>query len=284
MFVSDTDTEVIPKLCLYLHRQFNGDITLPKLAMEVMVRLEGAFALLIKSAAFYPGQLLACKRGSPLVFVTRWSPMTGDAAAGDAAVEELDTLAAKDQAGTAPGVTEVWLASDAAALLKHSRAMTVLDDEDLLHVDAAGKLTMYNLLAVTKQYKNVTAMLEGLGRTCASQLSVTRRARRVSMELEAVMKVRGLGSHILWGVWKTPGTAGVANYSGLYFTPGTARLGSIAISVPSLTGRICVWQPGSTAVVANRWQLTPFSCLAADINCHISTDWPRLLPPPPSLM
>jgi glucosamine 6-phosphate synthetase-like amidotransferase/phosphosugar isomerase protein len=193
VFVSDTDTEVIPKLCLYLHRQYEGNITLPKLAMEVMVRLEGAFALLIKSATFYPGQLLACKRGSPLVFTSRWSPMSGDAGdAGDATNEDLDTLACKDQAGSAPGVTEVWLASDAAALLKHSRAMTVLDDEDLLHVDAAGKLTVYNLMAVTKQYKNVTALLEGLGRTCASQLSVTRRARRVSMELEAVMKVRGL--------------------------------------------------------------------------------------------
>ncbi len=34
--------------------------------MEVSKHLEGAYALLIKSTA-YPGELVACKRGSPLI-------------------------------------------------------------------------------------------------------------------------------------------------------------------------------------------------------------------------
>jgi glucosamine 6-phosphate synthetase-like amidotransferase/phosphosugar isomerase protein len=34
--------------------------------MEVLKKLEGAYALLIKST-HYPGQLVACKRGSPLI-------------------------------------------------------------------------------------------------------------------------------------------------------------------------------------------------------------------------
>ena len=35
--------------------------------MEVCSRLEGAYALLIKSAR-YPGELAACKHSSPLVY------------------------------------------------------------------------------------------------------------------------------------------------------------------------------------------------------------------------
>ena len=34
--------------------------------MEVVKHLDGAYALLIKSTA-YPGELVACKRGSPLI-------------------------------------------------------------------------------------------------------------------------------------------------------------------------------------------------------------------------
>lgn len=34
--------------------------------MEVLKKLDGAYALLIKSA-HYPGELVACKRGSPLI-------------------------------------------------------------------------------------------------------------------------------------------------------------------------------------------------------------------------
>ena len=37
-----------------------------QLIMEVAKHLEGAYALLIKSTA-YPGELVACKRGSPLI-------------------------------------------------------------------------------------------------------------------------------------------------------------------------------------------------------------------------
>ena len=34
--------------------------------MEVLSQLEGAYALLVKSTR-YPGELVACKRGSPLI-------------------------------------------------------------------------------------------------------------------------------------------------------------------------------------------------------------------------
>lgn len=41
-------------------------IPFPQLVCEVVKQLEGAYALLIKSSV-YPGELVACRRGSPLI-------------------------------------------------------------------------------------------------------------------------------------------------------------------------------------------------------------------------
>jgi glucosamine 6-phosphate synthetase-like amidotransferase/phosphosugar isomerase protein len=110
--VSETDTEVIPKLCRYVYASLvaeaqrasstgggsatgavaaaNADaaeaddsedsdnlppsrppsgpevVPFPRLVMEVLKRLEGAYAILVRSS-HYPGELVACKRGSPLI-------------------------------------------------------------------------------------------------------------------------------------------------------------------------------------------------------------------------
>lgn len=37
-----------------------------QLVMEVLKKLEGAYAVLVKST-HYPGELVACKRGSPMI-------------------------------------------------------------------------------------------------------------------------------------------------------------------------------------------------------------------------
>ncbi len=66
VFESDTDTEVIPKLCRFLYSRLPEPIPFPALVCEVVKQLEGAYALLIKSAV-YPGELVACRRGSPLI-------------------------------------------------------------------------------------------------------------------------------------------------------------------------------------------------------------------------
>ncbi|KAF5827968.1 hypothetical protein DUNSADRAFT_18444 [Dunaliella salina] len=69
-FVSETDTEVIPKLCKFIFQGLNktegGKVPFSKLVMEVLKKLEGAYALLFKST-HYPGEMVACKRGSPLI-------------------------------------------------------------------------------------------------------------------------------------------------------------------------------------------------------------------------
>ena len=82
--------------------------------MEVMGRLEGAFALLIKST-HYPGELVACKRGSPLLLGIRSSPVHDSPAkrrvSGDAHV-------IRTMAGDA---LECFLASDASAFVEHTK-------------------------------------------------------------------------------------------------------------------------------------------------------------------
>lgn len=44
--------------------------------MEVMTQLDGAYGLLIKST-HYPGELVACKRGSPLILGVKETPQMG---------------------------------------------------------------------------------------------------------------------------------------------------------------------------------------------------------------
>ena len=66
VFTSSTDTEVIPKLAKYLYDRSDQSLSFTELVMTVMRQLEGAYALLFKSSHF-PGELVACKRGSPLI-------------------------------------------------------------------------------------------------------------------------------------------------------------------------------------------------------------------------
>ena len=72
-FYSDTDTEVIPKLCQYVFESMSTKMPFSELVMEVMKQLEGAYALLVKST-HYPGELVACKRGSPLILGIKENP------------------------------------------------------------------------------------------------------------------------------------------------------------------------------------------------------------------
>jgi len=79
--------------------------------MEVCSRLEGAYALLIKSAR-YPNELVACKQGSPLVYGVKRAAAGGAGGTGGAGAVK------------AAGV-QVWLSSDSAALLSHTRDIVV---------------------------------------------------------------------------------------------------------------------------------------------------------------
>ena len=69
-FDTDTDTEVIPKLCAFLHANSDAKPAFSQLVMDVLRYLEGAYAVLVQSS-HYPGELVCCRRGSPVVFAVR---------------------------------------------------------------------------------------------------------------------------------------------------------------------------------------------------------------------
>jgi len=77
VFESDTDTEVIPKLTKYLYDKFHEKCTFRQLVMEVCRQLQGAYALAFKSK-HYPGELVAAKRGSPLILGIAEGPHPGE--------------------------------------------------------------------------------------------------------------------------------------------------------------------------------------------------------------
>ncbi|GBF90739.1 hypothetical protein Rsub_03040 [Raphidocelis subcapitata] len=134
-FVSETDTEVIPKLCKYVYHQLGTKLPFPKLVMEVMRRLEGAFALVFKSR-HYPGEMVACRRGSPLIVGVK-VPQGKGPLASFRSFSDAYGGAHNSQA------IEVWAASDASAVIEHTKKVLVLEDDDVLHV-AGGGYGIYN--------------------------------------------------------------------------------------------------------------------------------------------
>lgn len=130
-FVSETDTEVIPKLCKFVYERLNEKVLFPKLVMEVLKKLEGAYAVLVKST-HYPGELVACKRGSPLILGIR------DPAVGSARRTSFNRLRdAGDKKWRSESI-ECWVASDASAVIEHTKRVIVLEDNDVLHLTGGG--------------------------------------------------------------------------------------------------------------------------------------------------
>jgi len=69
VFESETDTEVVVKLCKYLydkHRAAGDKLSFQDLVELTCAQLEGAFSFLFKSIHF-PGELACTRRGSPLL-------------------------------------------------------------------------------------------------------------------------------------------------------------------------------------------------------------------------
>lgn len=171
-FVSDTDTEVIPKLCQYVHNSSPPGLPLSEvrggggmgersgggcggagagtryccgvaaklqlsraalsssippplppsasqLVLHVMAHLEGAYALLIKSA-HHPGELVACKRGSPLILGLRTGPAAAAGAKGGAATGDGGRGGGGGKVRAVEGF-ECFLASDASAVVEHTK-------------------------------------------------------------------------------------------------------------------------------------------------------------------
>ncbi|KAK9805778.1 hypothetical protein WJX73_008652 [Symbiochloris irregularis] len=135
-FESATDTEVIPKLCKYVYHNLAKTVPFNELIMEVITQLEGAFSLLIKSS-HYPGELVATKRGSPLIIGIK-----------NAVTRGRSSWGSMDGSGkrAATGALECFIASDASAVVEHTKQVIVMEDNDLVHLQD-GDYQVFNAAA-----------------------------------------------------------------------------------------------------------------------------------------
>uniref|UniRef100_A0A803PTG8 glutamine--fructose-6-phosphate transaminase (isomerizing) n=1 Tax=Cannabis sativa TaxID=3483 RepID=A0A803PTG8_CANSA len=135
-FESETDTEVIPKLAKYVFDQANkeGDqtVTFSQVVLEVMRHLEGAYALIFKSK-HYPDELIACKRGSPLLLGVK--QLSEDLNHGSAIHD--DNFLSKNGCPK-----ELFLSSDANAVIEHTKKVLVIEDGEVVHLKDGGVLIL----------------------------------------------------------------------------------------------------------------------------------------------
>mmetsp|Transcript_5302 Transcript_5302/g.14779 ORF Transcript_5302/g.14779 Transcript_5302/m.14779 type:complete len:713 (-) Transcript_5302:38-2176(-) len=158
-FYSETDTEVIPKLCQYVWDTMTTKIPFSELVMEVMKQLDGAFSLLIKST-YYPGEMVACKRGSPLIMGIKETPKS------TILMQRTSEARSKRHAQES---LECYIASDASAVVEHTKQVVYLEDNDILHVVGCA----YGIFNTSMQKTTV---------------AVSRSIQKLEMEVAQIMK------------------------------------------------------------------------------------------------
>lgn len=220
-FETDTDTEVIPKLCKFLSDKFEEsgekDVTFRQLAMEVTRQLQGAYALVFKSTK-YPGELVAAKRGSPLLMGI--SDDSGevsciiDGSLSDGGDEDKKAGANKKRKSMAGGAiavdpvtkssssmmtnapknnpkVEFYFASDASAMVEHTKRVLVLEDDDVCHCHN-GTYKIYKVEKQKHPHPGYTSGHDspeyGLYKPVVLSKEVERTIETLEMEVESIMK------------------------------------------------------------------------------------------------
>ncbi|CAO3663574.1 unnamed protein product [Rhizopus stolonifer] len=165
VFESDTDTECVAKLTKYVYDSHNKDLSLTDLVKAVVKELEGSYAFIFKSK-YFPNEIVATRRGSPLLIGVKTAkklkvdfvdvefgnnPTPKDASF--AAVEGQDnsrpalnrsqSRAFLSEDGL-PQPIEYFLASDASAIVEHTKRVLYLEDDDIAHI-ADGELHIHRV-------------------------------------------------------------------------------------------------------------------------------------------
>ncbi|KAI2021290.1 glutamine--fructose-6-phosphate transaminase (isomerizing), partial [Ophidiomyces ophidiicola] len=172
-FETDTDTECIAKLAKYLY-DLHPDIDFTVLAKAVIKELQGAFGLLMKSV-HYPHEVIAARKGSPLVIGVRTSKkmrvdfvdvefseegaLPAEAASQNLAIKKsaATLLAPPDKSllhrsqsraflsdDGVPQPSEFFLSSDPSAIVEHTKKVLYLEDDDIAHIHD-GQLNIHRL-------------------------------------------------------------------------------------------------------------------------------------------
>ncbi|ORC85328.1 putative glucosamine-fructose-6-phosphate aminotransferase [Trypanosoma theileri] len=147
-FDSDTDTEVIAVLVEYLFSQ-EPTLSFVELTAKLTGIVDGAYALLIKSKHF-PGELIACRKSSPLVVGIRQEK------------KKTTTTTAEGVNGNKNGAKEneivsdaceIYLASDANSFISYTQEVVFLEDDDIAHFHD-GVLSFYTTTSSTDEENN----------------------------------------------------------------------------------------------------------------------------------
>ncbi len=118
VFKSETDTEVIPHL---IAKYYKGNLA--QAVSDTLAHLEGAFGLVVISA-HNPGVLIGARRGSPLVLGI--------------------------------GKVEYFLASDATAIMSHTKKVVYLKDDDMVEFDTKTyRITNLARAEVRREVQNI---------------------------------------------------------------------------------------------------------------------------------
>ncbi|KAL7749900.1 glutamine--fructose-6-phosphate transaminase (isomerizing) [Sorochytrium milnesiophthora] len=168
VFESDTDTECVAKLAKYMYDSQKGSktLTFTSLVKAVCKELEGAFALIFKSTRF-PDEIVATRRGSPLLIGVKtdkklkvdFVDVEFGAESEKLAEEDGGLLNPTDPAHPKmrrsqsraflsedgqPQPIEFFLASDASAIIEHTKRVLYLEDDDIAHI-SEGQLHIHRL-------------------------------------------------------------------------------------------------------------------------------------------
>ena len=200
VFKSETDTEVIAKLCKYIWDQHDGKVSFTTLVLEVTHELHGAFALLFKSKHF-PGDVIVAKRGSPLIL-------------GIKKQEELDP-ANPDAAPSTSLQQEIFFASDASAIVEHTRKVIYLDDHDLVYIHN-GRMVTYRADILTRKLVEQSKVVNTL-----------------ELELESIMKGR-FDHFMMKEIYEQPESLANTMRGRLDFESGNVKLGGLTKYVSTI--------------------------------------------------
>ena len=171
-FETETDTECIAKLAKYIYDS-HPDVEFLTLARGVIKELQGAFGLLLKSV-HYPHEVIAARKGSPLVVGVRTQkkmkvdfvdvefsegPLPAEQASQNVAIKKASAslLAPPDKSllhrsqsraflsdDGRPIPTEFFLSSDPSAIIEHTKKVLYLEDDDVAHIHE-GSLNIHRL-------------------------------------------------------------------------------------------------------------------------------------------
>ncbi|XP_063900667.1 glutamine--fructose-6-phosphate aminotransferase [isomerizing] 2-like isoform X1 [Zophobas morio] len=162
IFITQTDTEVIAKLFQFIYDLDKAkELNFRELCEQVVCQLDGAFALVIKSLHF-TSEVVAARRGSPLLVGIKSSsklktniiPVAEGCVISRAnstnlssSFSELGSLSSFSNLNLCENEhceLEFFLASDASAIVEHTRRVIYLEDNDVLHI-VNGQIAIHRL-------------------------------------------------------------------------------------------------------------------------------------------